>query len=110
MINLWVFPEGTRKNTGEIHEFKKGAFRAAISAQLPLLPIVFTQFYFLQSKEKHLDQGEIIMTVLPPISTEGLTAADVPKLMAETHSAMTTTFISTSKELKDKVHFPLKKD
>uniref|UniRef100_T1H567 1-acylglycerol-3-phosphate O-acyltransferase n=1 Tax=Megaselia scalaris TaxID=36166 RepID=T1H567_MEGSC len=39
-IKLWVFPEGTRRNTGEIHEFKKGAFHMAIDAQIPILPIL----------------------------------------------------------------------
>uniref|UniRef100_A0A1B6IBR7 1-acyl-sn-glycerol-3-phosphate acyltransferase n=1 Tax=Homalodisca liturata TaxID=320908 RepID=A0A1B6IBR7_9HEMI len=99
-VKLWVFPEGTRKNTGEIHTFKKGAFHAAVSAQMPLLPIVFTQFYFMESSQKLLDVGRIVMTVLPPVNTEGLTAADIPQLMSDTRASMISTFQATSSHLK----------
>jgi len=57
-IKLWIFPEGTRHNTGEIHPFKKGAFHAAIRSQLPILPVVFSSYYFLSAKEKRFDSGE----------------------------------------------------
>lgn len=55
---MWVFPEGTRNNTGQIHAFKKGAFHAAISAQLPILPVVYTHFYFLESEKCVFNPGE----------------------------------------------------
>lgn len=50
------------------------------------------------------------MTVLPPIGTEGLTPSDVPRLMEEARIAMTKTFISTSKTLKEQVNFVSKTD
>ncbi|KAL1131571.1 hypothetical protein AAG570_011186 [Ranatra chinensis] len=96
---MWVFPEGTRKNTGEIHAFKKGAFHAAISAQLPILPVVFTRFYFLKSEQKILDQGRVVVTVLPPIETTGLKLDDMPQLMAKTHATMVDVFESSSQQL-----------
>lgn len=57
-IKLWIFPEGTRRNTGEIHPFKKGAFHVAIRSQLPILPVVFSSYCFLSAKEKRFDSGE----------------------------------------------------
>lgn len=57
-IKLWFFPEGTRRNTGEIHPFKKGAFYVAINSQLPVLPVVFSSYYFLCKEEKRFDSGE----------------------------------------------------
>ncbi|XP_014259114.1 1-acyl-sn-glycerol-3-phosphate acyltransferase alpha [Cimex lectularius] len=98
-IKMWVFPEGTRKNTGEIHAFKKGAFHAAISSQIPILPVVFTRFYFIRSKQCILDSGKIVITVLPPIETSGLNLEDMPQLMATTHTTMSQVFNLTSKEL-----------
>lgn len=57
-IKLWIFPEGTRHNTGEIHPFKKGAFHVAITSQLPILPVVFSSYYFLSAEEKRFDSGK----------------------------------------------------
>ncbi|XP_075227683.1 1-Acylglycerol-3-phosphate O-acyltransferase 1 [Lycorma delicatula] len=102
-VKLWIFPEGTRKNTGEIHSFKKGAFHTAINAQLPILPVVFTQFYFLHKSEKRFNPGQVVITVLPPIETEGLTSSDLPELMNKTRNIMVDVFNDTSKTLKDKL-------
>ncbi|XP_078045123.1 1-Acylglycerol-3-phosphate O-acyltransferase 1 isoform X2 [Augochlora pura] len=98
-IKLWIFPEGTRHNTGEIHPFKKGAFHVAISSQLPILPVVFSSYYFLSSKEKRFDSGRVIITTLPPISTEGLSTDDIENLIQKTQTAMTDVFHTTSREV-----------
>ncbi|XP_030758617.1 1-acyl-sn-glycerol-3-phosphate acyltransferase alpha [Sitophilus oryzae] len=96
---LWIFPEGTRRNTGEIHEFKKGAFHAAISAQLPILPVVFSRYYFLDKPTKRFDQGVVIIETLEPISTKGKTLEDLESLMEETREKMTKTFKKLNSEL-----------
>ncbi|KAF5273444.1 hypothetical protein FQA39_LY07461 [Lamprigera yunnana] len=100
---LWVFPEGTRRNTGEIHAFKKGAFHMAISAQIPILPVVFSKYYFLDSKQKRFDTGNIIMTALPPISTESMVVNDVDKLLEQTRNIMVPVFHETSKEVMESI-------
>lgn len=88
-IKLWVFPEGTRRTTDQIHEFKKGAFMAAIHAQVPIIPVVFSSYMpFLDSKNKIFKDAEITVSVLDEISTEGLTADDVGDLITKTHQVM----------------------
>lgn len=37
-----IFPEGTRTRTGELLPFKKGAFRTAQNAGVPLIPVAIT--------------------------------------------------------------------
>lgn len=97
---LWVFPEGKRHNTGEIHEFKKGAFHVAIHGQVPILPVVFSSYRtFLDDKRKILNQGEIIIEALPLISTAGLTHDDVNGLIEQTRKLMVDRFTEISKEV-----------
>ncbi|CRK90839.1 CLUMA_CG004529, isoform A [Clunio marinus] len=97
-IKLWVFPEGTRRNTGEIHQFKKGAFHTAVQAQVPIVPVVFSSYKpFLNGKRKTFNKGEVIITALPEISTAGLSANDVDDLIERTRNAMIEAYNETSK-------------
>lgn len=99
-IKLWIFPEGTRRNTGIIHDFKKGAFYVAIQGQVPILPIVFSSYIsFLDDDKKHLNPGEIIISVLPEISTKGLTYKDVNQLMQQTRERMIEKYIEVNREM-----------
>ncbi|XP_037935531.1 1-acyl-sn-glycerol-3-phosphate acyltransferase alpha [Teleopsis dalmanni] len=99
-IKIWVFPEGTRRNTGEVHPFKKGAFYMAIDEQIPIIPVVFSSYIsFLNDKKKILNSGNIIITSLPPVSTVGLTRNDIPELMELVHNQMSETFKNTSAEI-----------
>lgn len=99
-IKLWIFPEGTRRNTGQLHPFKKGAFHVAIDAQIPILPVVFSSYQtFLDDKNKHLNSGHIIITTLPPIPTAGLTKIDLNQLMQKTYDSMNHVYQLTSKEV-----------
>lgn len=103
-IKLWIFPEGTRRNTGELHPFKKGAFHVAIDAQIPILPVVFSSYQtFLDKKNKHLNSGHIIITTLPPIPTAGLTKYDLDQLLQATYDAMNKEYQRTSKEVIDEL-------
>lgn len=99
-IKLWVFPEGTRRNTGELHPFKKGAFHMAIEEQIPILPVVFSSYCsFLNDKMKILNAGNVIITAMPPISTTNLIKDDLPELMDKIHRQMTLTLKQTSAEV-----------
>lgn len=101
-IKLWIFPEGTRRNTGELHPFKKGAFHVAIDGQIPILPVVFSSYRtFLDDENKHLDSGHIIITTLPPIPTAGLTKIDIDHLIQRTYDVMNKEYQITSKEVAD---------
>lgn len=101
---LLIFPEGTRRNTGEIHPFKKGAFYAAIHAQVPIMPVVNSSYKsFLNAEEKIFESGEVIVEVLPLISTEGLTEKDVDWLMEKTRNAMIDCFNKNSAEINERV-------
>ncbi|XP_057325030.1 1-acyl-sn-glycerol-3-phosphate acyltransferase alpha [Microplitis mediator] len=103
-IKMWIFPEGTRHNTGEIHPFKKGAFHVAVNSQLPILPVVFSSYYFLSKKDKRFDPGRIIITTLPPIPTTGLGPEDIEALMDKTRNSMTQVFYSSNREVQQSLN------
>jgi 1-acyl-sn-glycerol-3-phosphate acyltransferase len=80
-VSVMIFPEGTRSSTDELLPFKDGAFKLAIEAGAPILPIAVAgtrdcmakgSFAFRRARAK--------ARVLAPIPTAGLTSADVPAL------------------------------
>ena len=79
--------------------FKKGAFYLAIKSQLPISPVVYSRYYFLNHKEQRFDTGEVIMTVLPPISTKGMTMEELPELMDRVRTIMMETYRATSADV-----------
>jgi len=87
--SLWLFPEGTRsmRKHHDLLPFKKGAFHTAVQAGLPVTPVVCENYWRLYHKG-HLEGGELKIRVLPPISTTGLTAADVGDLATHTREQM----------------------
>jgi 1-acyl-sn-glycerol-3-phosphate acyltransferase len=80
-LSVMIFPEGTRSMTGEMLPFKDGAFRLAIDAQVPILPLALSgTATALRKKTWRLGRSVAEVRVLEPIETTGLTKADVPAL------------------------------
>ncbi|KAI9853059.1 MAG: 1-acylglycerol-3-phosphate O-acyltransferase [Vezdaea acicularis] len=98
--SVYIFPEGTRSYTSkpEMLPFKKGAFHLAVNAQVPIVPIVVANYSnVLHVQSRIFEAGSIPVKVLPPISTAGLTAADVDDLAHSTRELMMRELISLSK-------------
>ena len=85
-ISVLIFPEGTRsRKAPNMRAFKKGPFKVAIDAGVPIVPVVFLDNY------KRLGEGSLLdakcgpgiarMVVLDPISTEGKTYNDLKDLL-----------------------------
>ncbi|KAM7094063.1 1-acyl-sn-glycerol-3-phosphate acyltransferase beta isoform 2-T2 [Molossus nigricans] len=97
-LKVWIYPEGTRNNTGDLLPFKKGAFYLAVQAQVPIIPVVYSSFTsFYDPRTKLFTSGTIKVEVLDDIPTSGLTVDDIPQLMDTCHQAMRTTFLRISK-------------
>jgi 1-acyl-sn-glycerol-3-phosphate acyltransferase len=80
-VSVMIFPEGTRSVTGELGEFKDGAFRLAVDKQLPVLPlVVHGSRSALRKHDWRFGVSNADVYVLDPIETTGLTRADVPEL------------------------------
>jgi 1-acyl-sn-glycerol-3-phosphate acyltransferase len=86
-IPIMMFPEGTRSQTGELLPFKDGAFRLAIEAGVPVLPLVLAGTKDCRPKgSKWFGHARAAVRVLEPISTEGLTIDDLATLREKTRS------------------------
>ena len=80
-VSVKIVPEGTRSKTGDLRDFKSGALRRAIEAQVPILPLaVYGTRDALRKHDWRLGNAEAEVRVLDPISTEGLTMDDVQAL------------------------------
>ncbi len=85
--NVWIMPEGTRSKGRGLLPFKKGPFLIAIKGQLPIQPVVFSQYEKTFDLGK-LKPGKVVIEAMDPISTEGMTLDDLDQLMAETRDKM----------------------
>ncbi|KAG8010595.1 1-acyl-sn-glycerol-3-phosphate acyltransferase alpha [Nibea albiflora] len=96
-IRLWVFPEGTRNQKGDLLPFKKGAFHLAVQAQVPIIPVVFSSYSnFYLRKEKQFKSGTIRLKILPKIETKGMTTEDISSLSDKSFNVMRSAFLSIS--------------
>ncbi len=88
-LSVWFMPEGHR-NTGEqLLPFKSGAFRLALSAGVPILPVVAGPLEtILDMRHRRARPGRLPVRVLEPEPTVGLTARDLPDLVARVRARM----------------------
>jgi 1-acyl-sn-glycerol-3-phosphate acyltransferase len=88
-MSVWFMPEGHRNTSGTLLPFKSGAFRLAIAAGVPILPIVAAPFSAIADPPRRLLRpGTLRMRVLDPVPTEGLTHKDIPALVENVRTAM----------------------
>jgi 1-acyl-sn-glycerol-3-phosphate acyltransferase len=80
-VSVMIFPEGTRSRTSELLPFKDGAFRLAIEAGGPILPLAVSGTRTaLPKNDWRFGRSVAEVQVLEPVETAGLTLAEVPAL------------------------------
>jgi len=91
--SVMVFAEGTRSADGQIQEFKKGGFMAAIIRKIPILPVTVNgSRRVLPKGDLVVKPGRIQVVVGDPIDTASYTAAIVQELMDKTRQAVIANF------------------
>jgi 1-acyl-sn-glycerol-3-phosphate acyltransferase len=90
--SLVMFPEGgiMSKKIPEMTRFKDGAFRAAITKQIPLVPVTLPDNWIILPDEKIplISRRKMRMIYHQPISTEGLSMDDVPSLKEKVYQVI----------------------
>ncbi|QUJ69278.1 1-acylglycerol-3-phosphate O-acyltransferase (plasmid) [Photobacterium sp. GJ3] len=86
-LSVWMYPEGTRSKGRGLLPFKSGAFRMAIEAGVPIVPMVVSSTHN-QINLSNKDNGIVIAEYLDPIETSGLTMQDARALADHCHQMM----------------------
>jgi 1-acyl-sn-glycerol-3-phosphate acyltransferase len=80
-VSVMIFPEGTRSRDEEMLPFKDGAFRLAIDAGVPILPLAIRGTRTAIAKHDwRIASAHAVVEILEPEPTAGLTHADVREL------------------------------
>ena len=89
-VGILFFAEGTRSHDGRLMPFKKGAFRVAVSQQLPILPVTITGTREIQKpKSLLIFPGKIRLVIHPAIeASTDWSERDIPELTKRTRSVI----------------------
>jgi len=84
-LSILIAPEGSRLDTiDDVGPFKKGAFRMAMAAGIPIVPIVIRNAETIaHTKGNSLHPGTVDVTVLPPISVADWTRENLDERIEE---------------------------
>jgi 1-acyl-sn-glycerol-3-phosphate acyltransferase len=87
--SIMIYPEGTRSRDGRLLQLKKGGFRMAVQSGIPIVPVrVSGTREIVAADSLRVIGGTASIEILPPISVEGKTQADIPELMAAVRAAL----------------------
>ncbi len=83
-LSVVIAPEGTRLDTRSVGQFKKGPFRLAMAAGVPIVPIVIRNAEVLSARDSStLHPGTVDIVVYPPLSLQDWTLDNLPEKIAE---------------------------
>lgn len=86
-LSFLVFAEGTRSPDGRLRPFKKGAFRMAIEAGVPIVPVSIAGSHRVMGKgEWALHPGLVIVRFGPAVDASAYTMAQRADLLARVES------------------------
>ena len=83
-LSVVIAPEGTRLDTRSVGQFKKGPFRLAMAAGVPIVPIVIRNAEVLSARDSStLHPGTVDIVVYPPLSLQDWTLDNLPEKIGE---------------------------
>ena len=78
-LSILIAPEGTRLDTTEVGPFKKGPFRIAMAAGIPIVPIVIRNAEVIAARDSNtFNPGTVDVIVYPAIPIDDWTVENFP--------------------------------
>lgn len=98
--SIMIFPEGTRSADGNISFFRRGAFQLALSAGVPVLPVLIDGTGGVLPKHGLIFGGfhRITIRVLDPVTPETFGTDNCDELAAKFQTMMTSALSELRKE------------
>ena len=88
-VCAFIFPEGTRSRDGALQPFKKGGFKLAMQAGVPIIPVTIIGTRQVLPRDSIIfRRGPVDMYIGPPIPTAGLEDDALPALMERVRASM----------------------
>lgn len=83
-LSILIAPEGTRLDTTEVGPFKKGPFRIAMAAKIPIVPIVIRNAEVIAARDSStFNPGTVDVVVYPPIPIDDWTHENLSERIDE---------------------------
>jgi 1-acyl-sn-glycerol-3-phosphate acyltransferase len=98
-LSVWLFPEGTRSNGRGLLPFKTGAFRTAIQANVPVVPICASNMHGTVNLNRW-NNGKMIIEMLDPIVISEQHKDNIRDLVNDTHRQMADKIAALDAEVK----------
>lgn len=70
--SLVIFPEGTRSRSGDLGEFKNGAFKIAQKTGCPIVPVAIDGTYKILEEHKRVRKAHVKVRILPPVEVKDM--------------------------------------
>ncbi|MBW1732964.1 MAG: 1-acyl-sn-glycerol-3-phosphate acyltransferase [Deltaproteobacteria bacterium] len=87
--SVLIFPEGTRSPDGRLGQFKKGGFSLAVKSGCHIVPVAISGSHRIAPKGSlRIRKGTFSLAVGEPISLQGCTKREIPRLMDQVRGAM----------------------
>lgn len=86
-LSVWMYPEGTRSKGRGLLPFKTGAFRMAIEAGVPIIPMCVSSIHGKLSLSNR-DNGIVIAEMMDPIDVSSYDVQDARQLAEHCHQLM----------------------
>lgn len=86
-LSIWMFPEGTRSRGRGLLPLKTGAFRTAMQAGVPVVPICASNQHGTINLNRW-DNGKVIIEFLDPIQLDGVDKENLRAKVNEVHHIM----------------------